>query len=61
MDREERMLVWHDFHAAVHEDQPYTFLRVSPWIRMIKRDVGNVQTYPAGLSPGEFFRLPSSN
>jgi peptide/nickel transport system substrate-binding protein len=61
MDREERMMVWHDFHAAVHEDQPYTFLRVSPWIRMIKRDVGNVQTYPAGLSPGEFFRLPSSN
>ena len=61
MDRDERMLVWHDFHSVVHEEQPYTFLRVSPWIRMIKRDVGNVQTYPAGLSPGEFFRVPSGN
>ena len=61
MDRDERMLVWHDFHSAVHEDQPYTFLRVSPWIRMIKRDVGNVQTYPSGLAPGEFFRLPTTD
>ena len=41
----------------IHEEQPYTFLRVSPWIRTIKRDIGNVQTYPIGLEPGEFFRV----
>ncbi len=57
MDRDERMLVWHDFHSVVHDEQPYTFIRVSPWIRFINRDVGNVQTYPIGLEPGEFFRV----
>ncbi len=57
MDREERMLVWHDFHSVIHEEQPYTFLRVSPWIRFINRDIGNVQTYPIGLETGEFFRV----
>ena len=57
MDREERMLVWHDFHSVIHEEQPYTFLRVSPWIRFINRDIGNVQTYPIGLEPGEFFHV----
>lgn len=60
MNREERMLVWHDFHAAIHEGQPYTFLRVTPWIRMIKRDIGNVQTYPVGLETSEFFRVGGS-
>ena len=57
MNRDDRMQVWHDFHSVIHEEQPYTFLRVSPWIRTIKRDIGNVQTYPIGLEPGEFFRV----
>ena len=57
MDREERMLVWHDFHAEIHDEQPYTFVRVSPWIRFINRDIGNVQTYPSGLVTGEFFHV----
>jgi peptide/nickel transport system substrate-binding protein len=57
MDRDERMLVWHDFHSVIHEEQPYTFLRVSPWIRFINREIGNVQTYPIGLETGEFFRV----
>ena len=57
MDREERMLVWHDFHAEIHDEQPYTFIRVSPWIRFINRDIGNVQTYPSGLVTGEFFHV----
>ena len=57
MDHDERMMVWHDFHSVVHDEQPYTFIRVSPWIRFINRDIGNVQTYPIGLEPGEFFRV----
>lgn len=61
MNRDERMLIWHDFHSAIHDEQPYTFLRVSPWIRMIKRDIGNVQTYPVGLETDEFFRVEGSS
>ena len=26
MDAESRMLIWHDFHAILHDEQPYTFV-----------------------------------
>ena len=32
MDAESRMLIWHDFHDILHDEQPYTFVRVAPWI-----------------------------
>ena len=57
MDAESRMMIWHDFHSILHDEQPYTFVRVAPWIRFINRDIGNVQTYPVGLMPHEFFRV----
>jgi len=49
-------MIWHRFHEVVHEDQPYTFIRVSPWLRFVKGDIGNVETYKVGLVPSEFFR-----
>ena len=54
MDTPARMLVWRQFEAVVAEDQPYTFIRVSPWLRFVKRDFGNVHTYRSGLQPEEF-------
>jgi len=56
LDVDERMMIWHRFHEVVHEDQPYTFIRVSPWLRFVKGDIGNVETYKVGLVPSEFFR-----
>ena len=53
---EERMAMWHGLHEVIHQGQPYTFLRVSPWIRFVKRDIGNVVTHKTGLEPQEFFR-----
>jgi peptide/nickel transport system substrate-binding protein len=61
MDAESRMLIWHDFHDILHEEQPYTFVRVAPWIRFINREIGNVETYPVGLEPAEFFRIGESD
>lgn len=55
---ERRYKIWHELEALIHEEQPYTFLRESPWARFIRRDVGNVHTYRTGLEPWEFFRLP---
>ena len=60
MDTESRMKIWHALHGVIHEDQPYTFLRVVPWIRFIKNDIGNVHMYPAALDRAEFFRAASS-
>ena len=60
LDTDERMGLWQDFHCVVHEEQPYTFIRVAPWLRFVKGDVGNVQTYKSGLDRAEFFRAQGS-
>jgi peptide/nickel transport system substrate-binding protein len=57
MDEAQRMLVWRELEATIAEDQPYTFVRVAPWLRFVKRDFGNVQTYRSGLEPQEFFKV----
>jgi peptide/nickel transport system substrate-binding protein len=57
MDEATRMLVWQQFEAAIAEEQPYTFVRVAPWLRFVSRDFGNVNTYRSGLQPEEFFRV----
>jgi peptide/nickel transport system substrate-binding protein len=54
MDTPARMTVWRQFEAVVAEDQPYTFVRVAPWLRFVKREFGNVHTYRSGLQPEEF-------
>ena len=55
MDEATRMEVWRQFEACIAEDQPYTFVRVAPWLRFVKKDFGNVNTYKTGLEPQEFF------
>jgi peptide/nickel transport system substrate-binding protein len=55
LDREARMKIWHAFGEIVHDEQPYTFIRVQPWIRLIKREVANVNAYKTSLEPWEFF------
>ena len=57
MDEDQRMLVWREFERCIAEDQPYTFVRVAPWLRFVKREFGNVNTYKTGLEPQEFFRV----
>jgi peptide/nickel transport system substrate-binding protein len=66
MDPASRQLIWQQFEAVVADGQAYTFLRALPWLRFVKRDFGNVQTYKSGLEPEEFFRvsptaLPAAN
>lgn len=61
LDFEERMEHFHNFHELVHEEQPYTFLRVVPWLRFIDKDFQNVHTYPKGLEQPEYFYAPVAN
>ena len=56
MDFEKRTKLWHEFERVMHEEQPYTWVRVTPYTRFIKGNIGNVHTYPKGLEVGEFFR-----
>lgn len=53
LDADERMKVWHQLHAIFHDEQPYTFMLNSPWIRFISKEVGNVNTYRIGLDINE--------
>ncbi len=41
LDDTERMKIWHELHEVFYEEQPYTFMLNSPWIRFISRDVSN--------------------
>jgi hypothetical protein len=40
----------------MHEEQPVTWIRVAPYLRFVKGDIGNVNMYPTGLSLWEFYR-----
>lgn len=57
LDFNERLKVWHEFETLLHDEQPYTFIRVAPWLRFVKKSVGNVQTHKTGLETWEFFRV----
>ena len=58
LDQEKRAELWREFERILHEDQPYTWVRVQPYVRFVKPDVGNVNTYPKGLEIWEFFKSP---
>ncbi len=60
LDDAERMKIWHQLERVLHDEQPYTFIRVQPWIRLVKKSVGNVQPYKTGLEPWEFFQPTSA-
>ena len=55
VDFEERMKVWHRLHEVFHDEQPYTFLTESPWLRFVDRKVGNFQTYKTGFEYQELY------
>lgn len=61
LDFEDRMAHFHEFHKLVHEEQPYTFLRVSPWLRFVDKDFKNVNTYSTGIQVREYFNAPMAN
>jgi peptide/nickel transport system substrate-binding protein len=56
LDFDKRMAIWRQFERVMHEDQPYTWIRVQPFLRFVKGDVSNVNTYPKGLEYWEFYR-----
>jgi peptide/nickel transport system substrate-binding protein len=57
LDFDKRMVIWHKFERAVEEDQPYTWIRIQPYLRFVSTALGNVQTYPKSLEPREYFRF----
>ena len=56
MDFDKRMRIWQQLEKVLHEEQPYTFMRVPPWLRIASPKMMNIQTYFKGLQHDEFFR-----
>ncbi|MFN0132219.1 MAG: ABC transporter substrate-binding protein [Phycisphaerales bacterium] len=56
MNDPKRMAIWHELHRLIHREQPYTFVRIQPWLRFVKSGIGNVRTYPKGPEIPEFSR-----
>ncbi|TVQ55123.1 MAG: ABC transporter substrate-binding protein [Phycisphaerales bacterium] len=55
IDTGQRMAYWHELHQIIHEEQPYTFLAVRPWLRFINRRNQNVHPYMTGIEQREFY------
>jgi peptide/nickel transport system substrate-binding protein len=50
MDKPERMKLWNQVHATLHEDQPYTFLVNRPYLRVMSNRIKNVEKSAVGLN-----------
>jgi len=55
LDFADRMKVWHELHRVFHEEQPYTFISESPWLRFTTKRTRNIQEYESGLDLSEFW------
>jgi peptide/nickel transport system substrate-binding protein len=56
MDPEKRSKLWFEFERIMHEEEPWTWIRVQPYTRMIKPEIGNLQMYKKGIEYYELFR-----
>jgi peptide/nickel transport system substrate-binding protein len=50
VDVEERMKLWNEVHAVLHEDQPYTFLFFRDALRAVNKRVGGIEKSNVGLN-----------
>ena len=54
-DVEKRRQMYHRFHQIIHDDQPYTFLFTLEALVAVARRFQNVNVYPMGLEPREWW------
>jgi peptide/nickel transport system substrate-binding protein len=56
LDFDKRMVIWRQLERVMHDDEPYTWIRIQAYPRFIKPEIGNVHMYPKGLEVWEFYR-----
>jgi peptide/nickel transport system substrate-binding protein len=54
-DPEKRRAMYHRFHELIHEEQPYTFLFTTEALAAVDRRFRNVNVYPMGLAPRQWW------
>jgi len=58
-DEEKRIQLYKEFQQILHEEQPYTFLYVSKRVSAVHRRFQNVEVFPDGLRPIDWW-VPAS-
>ena len=58
VDKPKRMQLWHEAHAILHEDQPYTFLFSRMSLRFIASRIENIHRSKLGLNYVYVFSMP---
>ncbi|NLJ28868.1 peptide-binding protein [Desulforhabdus amnigena] len=59
-DAQKRYKLYHRFHEILHEEQPYTFLFTTEALVAVARRFENVNVYPMGLAPREWWVPPGA-
>ena len=59
LDNSKRNQLWHELHQLIHQEQPFTMLFHSPWVRFASIRLQNVHTYPSGLERFEWWIKPA--
>ncbi|NLI82349.1 MAG: peptide-binding protein [Deltaproteobacteria bacterium] len=54
-DAQMRRKLYHRFHEILHDEQPYTFLFTAEALQAVSRRFHNVNVYPMGLYPREWW------
>ncbi|MFP4502767.1 MAG: peptide-binding protein [Candidatus Hydrogenedentota bacterium] len=54
-DRDERVKLYEQFHAIVHEEQPYSFLFIPKALLAVDKRIHGITIYPFGPDPREWF------
>lgn len=55
MDEGKRMIIWHQLHAIIHDQQPYTFLAIGKGLAFINGRFKNTEPYKTGLNSGDWY------
>jgi peptide/nickel transport system substrate-binding protein len=58
IDTDQRMKLWHEAHAALHDEQPYTFLYSRMSLRFMSNRIKNVKPSKIGLNYIYVYDMP---
>ena len=61
IDERKRMDLWHQCHAILHEDQPYTFMLTRKTTEFMAKRIKNVQVLPLGINDSAEWFVPTND
>ncbi len=57
-DKDKRQQLWHQVHAILYEDQPYTFIQTRKAVTYVNKRIANVEVTKVGLNDRKEWYIP---